>query len=858
MEYESGTGTNILKFSRIMSKEDASLDELNWKIKLLSNSSLVCTNPKCLIQNGIEKNVDLSFLDYNGEPFISPLNSSILIDSSIPMIRNIYSIVQRQHYCYQNISILMQNIQCNFTAGDSITVMVKYSSPIVVSGFGPHLKMYLGNKMSGFKTIYAMYNSTLSNDTDLAFSYEIEIGTAGFFLWRCIDLPCSISLGKGFTFIRQKSTTPTLNVNLTIPQNLVVDELKDKHNQVIMVDTSEPKVVKVKCVTIPRDIFVPGDIIEISINFDIIVHVTGAPILYLDIGNTFVGQAQFINGSESKCLTFQYKIPKNHCSLDSLDYLGVHGLDKGSIKRFSQNPTIQANLRLPIPGNPGSLSFTSNILVDCRVPFINDISSPQHIGKFSSNDTILIIVKFSRPVVVDGFPSLLLETGRIDREAVFLSQPNEYKLEFGYTVQVGDWSYDLDYWTNEGLHRSSVGSFRLNGGSVKLKSMQNSIVDADIHLNAGLGFLDGTKEIKLNEGVADFLDLRIAMRGFKYKIRFQATPLLTNSTLEISFAISIDESCEYELELVGETQRRDTGDFFGKSVSIHGNLVAVGAPHKRNPTPEIQVLSVSSDTSIDQHEVQLITTAVNISDSIKQIQRFTSSANAGEHIGGNWAIEYLDQNSYLFAAPVIVPFNIGPDQLNIIVSESFPTLGKIQISREINLKCNCTNAYIWTITFIDASEGISLLQTRNESLSGVGSEISSASFVKKTSMLSGNFTLVNPYNGAKSRDISFSSNGQVVKSIIEEDLNITVKSVKAVNLNYRDMPQLGRRWTIEFNYYYSTYGKDVNVPNLEVLHSSLQGSSAMVWTHVPFEGRGALVNFLCNYLPFEIKKLLQL
>jgi len=230
MEYESGTGTNILKFSRIMSKEDASLDELNWKIKLLSNSSLVCTNPKCLIQNGIEKNVDLSFLDYNGEPFISPLNSSILIDSSIPMIRNIYSIVQRQHYCYQNISILMQNIQCNFTAGDSITVMVKYSSPIVVSGFGPHLKMYLGNKMSGFKTIYAMYNSTLSNDTDLAFSYEIEIGTAGFFLWRCIDLPCSISLGKGFTFIRQKSTTPTLNVNLTIPQNLVVDELKDKHN----------------------------------------------------------------------------------------------------------------------------------------------------------------------------------------------------------------------------------------------------------------------------------------------------------------------------------------------------------------------------------------------------------------------------------------------------------------------------------------------------------------------------------------------------------------------------------------------------------------------------------------------------
>ena len=41
-------------------------------------------------------------------------------------------------------------------------------------------------------------------------------------------------------------------------------------------------------------------------------------------------------------------------------------------------------------------------------------------------------------------------------------------------------------------------------------------------------FLDRTKEIELNEGVDDFLDLRISMRGFNYKIMFQATPALTN------------------------------------------------------------------------------------------------------------------------------------------------------------------------------------------------------------------------------------------------------------------------------------------------------------------------------------------
>lgn len=86
-----------------------------------------------------------------------------------------------------------------------------------------------------------------------------------------------------------------------------------------------------------------------------------------------------------------------------------------------------------------------------------------------------ILLQFSAPVVVTGSPALKLETGVIDREAVWVNASNANitiggdavsiveavaanptLVLFEYTVVTGDKSDDLDYWSDEKV--MSVGS----------------------------------------------------------------------------------------------------------------------------------------------------------------------------------------------------------------------------------------------------------------------------------------------------------------------------------------------------------------------------------------------------------------
>ena len=89
-----------------------------------------------------------------------------------------------------------------------------------------------------------------------------------------------------------------------------------------------------------------------------------------------------------------------------------------------------------------------------------------------TGDKILILIHFSRPVAINGTPSLVLRAGPIDRIAGYESQPNDETIEFSYTVQLGDSVESLDYWSDEELLPSSTMSLRLDGGWVRL-TLQN-------------------------------------------------------------------------------------------------------------------------------------------------------------------------------------------------------------------------------------------------------------------------------------------------------------------------------------------------------------------------------------------------
>ncbi|PLP95591.1 hypothetical protein CYD26_03025 [Pseudomonas sp. FFUP_PS_473] len=86
------------------------------------------------------------------------------------------------------------------------------------------------------------------------------------------------------------------------------------------------------------------------------------------------------------------------------------------------------------------------------------VATPSSDGANKVGDTIDIVVNFDNAVVVDqtsGSPTLLLDTGVIDRQAVYVGGSGSNQLTFRYIVQAGDVSADLDY--------ASTAALSLNG-----------------------------------------------------------------------------------------------------------------------------------------------------------------------------------------------------------------------------------------------------------------------------------------------------------------------------------------------------------------------------------------------------------
>jgi Ca2+-binding RTX toxin-like protein len=92
-------------------------------------------------------------------------------------------------------------------------------------------------------------------------------------------------------------------------------------------------------------------------------------------------------------------------------------------------------------------------------------------GTYGIGSVITIEVPFSEVVFVNtagGTPSLLLETGSIDRFATYFSGSGTRVLRFSYTVQAGDTSADLDV--------TSSSALVLNGGTIQDAAGNNAVL----------------------------------------------------------------------------------------------------------------------------------------------------------------------------------------------------------------------------------------------------------------------------------------------------------------------------------------------------------------------------------------------
>lgn len=210
--------------------------------------------------------------------------------------------------------------------------------------------------------------------------------------------------------------------------------------------------------TASNGVYTLGMPISITITFDVAVDVTGTPQLILETGTTD-RVINYAAGSGTNTLTFSYVVQIGDYNLD-LDYTNRLALSLNGGTIVDASTTDLADLTLPVPGTPGSLSANKDIVIeDGNMPMVTGITSSVVNGTYRLGALIPIAVIFSEAVKVTGTPQLTLETGTTDRVVDYSYGNGTNTLIFNYTVQNGDVSADLDY--------VDANALSLNSGSIR-------------------------------------------------------------------------------------------------------------------------------------------------------------------------------------------------------------------------------------------------------------------------------------------------------------------------------------------------------------------------------------------------------
>jgi len=356
-------------------------------------------------------------------------NKAIVIDGVAPTVTNVTS----------------STIDGTYKVGDIVTVTVTFSEVVNVSGT-PQLTLETGTTD---RTID--YNGFGDGTTTLSFGYTVQAGD----LSSDLDYVGTSSLTAG-TSIQDAVGN---NATLTLPSPGAAGSLGA--NKALVIDGVVPTVTGVSATT-ANGTYKEGDLVEVTVTFSEAVTVLGSPELTLETGTTDRA-VDYFSGTGTTVLTFNYTVQAGDESAD-LDYVGTTSLTAGSSLQDAAGN--DATLTLATPGATNSLGDNKNLVIDTSAPTVTGVSSSSANATYKVGDAVVVTVTFSEAVTVSGTPQLTLETGTTDRTIDFNGTGSgTTTLEFGYTVQAGDNTSDLDYETTTSLTATAGASIQDAGGN---------------------------------------------------------------------------------------------------------------------------------------------------------------------------------------------------------------------------------------------------------------------------------------------------------------------------------------------------------------------------------------------------------
>lgn len=332
VNYTSGSGTTTLTFSYTVASGHTSTD-----LDFASNTALILNGGTILDAAGNAANL---LLPLPGAVNSLGANKAIVIDGAAPSVT----------------LVTASSTDGNYGVGSVIQIEVWFNETLTVTGT-PTLTLATGSPATT-----AVGYAFGSGSAILRFNYTIAAGNSS----ADLDYASSAALALAGGTITDASGNAAV---LTLPAPGGLNSLSD--SKALVVDGSVPTVTGVTT-SVADGTYGQGSVIPIRVMFSENVFVGGSPQLTLTTGSPITTIINYVSGSGTNMLDFQYTVANGNNSGD-LDYANTAALslNGGSIQDAAGN---QAVLTLAAPGTGGSLGGGRSLVIDGIAPNITGIA----------------------------------------------------------------------------------------------------------------------------------------------------------------------------------------------------------------------------------------------------------------------------------------------------------------------------------------------------------------------------------------------------------------------------------------------------------------------------------------------------